>query len=247
MGYLKLKNYSIYISLLPLLFLTACAGASGAIYTAMTDKLETEISGVKRSGDAQSIDNYEEYTNDDGKLLTYEDDLIKIEFPKNSNLYYVALAVENKSSNPVYIDWDEVEFIDADGEINDILKDGVKSERKSEEWSNGETVVEPGDREVHAFIPFGMYRMAGDYGDQYAFTCKGKLYDFEVTTMEFVQGGFNNPSKCSAINTASITVLQFANYTEPVGKNFSVVLPIRSGENVANYNIEFFVNETVET
>lgn len=244
------KHISSYLLISSLLFLTACAGASGAVYTAMTDRLNTEMSNVERSGDASSIDNYKENISDTGSTINYEDDLVKFEFPKSGNFYYMAVEIQNKSNSTIYIDWDEVGFIDSEGDMNDILKDGVKFERKSEkgeEWNNGTTALESGDREVHAFIPFSMFRVESDQGygsDPSAFTCKGKPYEFKVTSMDFVQGGFDNPDKCSVLREANMTVLQFANYTEPKGKNFSIIIPIRVGEKTAKYNMEFFVNST---
>jgi len=76
---------------------------------------------------------------EESQSLSFQDDAVAIEFDISEER--IAFNLENKSSQPIQIDWNQVSYVDPDGSSNKVMHKGVKYANKDE--SLAPTTVPP--------------------------------------------------------------------------------------------------------
>jgi len=124
---------------------TACALLAVTLFTtscqtvkriAATQILTFEMTEVERGGDAKELDSWSDHVSTEegvflaGESIRYEDNLLEVDFNKTGEHKYFTLAIENKSSSDIKIDWEKVKFIYLGKSVNNVLVDGAKIEGK---------------------------------------------------------------------------------------------------------------------
>lgn len=245
----------LFIFILPFILLS-CQAAKNL--TNLDPSLYVTMADVNRSGDANPIEEPQEYiTTQDGRI-TFEDELIRISFPEKDKYVYTKMKITNKSERDISIDWREVDFINSEGEQINVMVDGATvfdmGEVFEPEWNEEvvTTTIRGNSTVHHAFIPLEQIKgVENDYSPEDPnLACVGKNYDREPydgvevdTDPEVVEEA--GVEGCSVIEDYGLQTDQVNTYEVDLpGTSFSINMPFTVGDNSAIYKFDFQIEKT---
>lgn len=155
-----MRKNVIYLSLVVLasLSLQSCYTTSyGAIYDIGLSSVESPADAKKQFGETKVVN----YLDDEDNIskYRYEDDLVDM-------VWYVTDArfmfdLKNKTKYPIKINWDEVTYVDPNGEAKRVIHEGVKYVNRNETQA---TTTIPRGAKVSDFLVPSDNIIQGDYG-----------------------------------------------------------------------------------
>ena len=145
-----MKRNVIYLSLVVLasLSLQSCYTTSyGAIYDIGLSSVESPADAKKQFGDTKVV-NYMD-NEDNISKYKYEDDFVEM-------IWYVTAGrfmfdLKNKTNYSIKINWDEVTYVDANGEAKRVIHQGVKYANRNE--TQAITTVPRGSKVSDFLVP----------------------------------------------------------------------------------------------
>lgn len=262
----KIEKYSMRRVIAYSLTLLTCLMAFSAcknVREVVADAgLRVELTDVKRYGDAKEIENLRENIDRGGrKWVEYQDELVSFNFAKENFFKHYYFEIENESSSEIQIDWSEASFIDEDGNVDDILIDGVQTSKYKEDRAFKEEInvkYEGGKEVEHAIVPFGQFVQSSSARKVWI-ACVGKSYgdklplgpERERLSKEERDSPFPvSEGKCSFLYTGGIDgrrQLAYGTYgTENIeGVEYSIQIPVRYGQKTAQYEFKFEVSKVL--
>lgn len=207
-----MKKYYIVCFLLVLLLLSSCGALTSymATYSVGLSSVESPADAKLQFGETKVVS----FKDGDLSKYRYEDDYIDI-------VWYVGLTqlnfeLKNKSNHTIKINWDDVSFVDINGQTGRVMHSGVKYVDRNN--SQPATTIPKNAKISDLIMPTeNVYFVSGSYG---GWREKNLIPSFYKTQ--------------EALNSEA------SNY---VGKKMIVLMPILI-ENVQNdYTFEFSIDE----
>ncbi len=207
-----MKKFSLLGVFCSLLMLASCGSLTGnvAIYSVGLASVESPADAKQQFGQTKVVT-----FNDKGvSKYRYEDDYIDIVWYVGSKQFNFTL--KNKSGHTLKINWDDISYVDTQGQVGRVMHAGVKySERNS---SQPATTLPKGASISDLLLPTdNVYYISGQYG--------GWNEDYLIPSVYKNKEAFNSGAPSM------------------VGKTMTIMMPIMI-QNVQNdYTFTFNINE----
>lgn len=155
-----MRKNVIYLSLVVLasLSLQSCYTTSyGAIYDIGLSSVESPADAKKQFGDTKIVN----YLDDEDNIskYKYEDDFVDMVWYVTDKRFMFDL--KNKTKYPIKINWDEVTYVDPNGEAKRVIHEGVKYVNRNE--TQAITTIPRGAKVSDFLVPSDNI-VQGDYG-----------------------------------------------------------------------------------